>query len=52
MPEEDAEEQLPINNDSSTLELKRLEFQEKEKAREAELKMKELEPWSKATLAS
>ena len=43
VPEEDAEEQLPVNVDCSTLELKRLEFQEKEKAREAELKMKELE---------
>ena len=35
--EDAAEEQLPVNVDSSTLELKCLEFQEKEKAREAEL---------------
>ena len=40
VPEEDVEEQLP---DNVALELKRLEFQEKEKAREAELRMKELE---------
>ena len=42
VPEEDTVS-LPATVDSSTLELKRLEFQEKEKARAAELKMKELE---------
>ena len=45
VPKEDGEGQLP--DDFSTLELKRLEFQEREKAREAELKMKELEIWEK-----
>ena len=42
VPEEDTVS-LPATVDSSTLELKLLEFQEKEKARAAELKMKELE---------
>ena len=38
---------LPATVDSSTLELKRLEFQEREKARAVELKMRELELWEK-----
>ena len=42
VPEEDTVS-LPAIVDSSMLELKRLEFQEREKARAAELKMKELE---------
>ena len=42
VPEEDTVS-LPATVDSSTLELKCLEFQEREKARAAELKMKELE---------
>ena len=47
VPEEDIEGQLSSSVDSSSLELKRLEFQEQEKARQAQLKLKEPEIWQK-----
>ena len=47
MPEQDIEGQLPSSIDNSSLKLKCLKFQEREKAREAQLKLKELEIWDK-----